>query len=184
MSNKPTHLPFDAQKAAVQKYPITSYQPVYFVAESFSDATEKVRYERYLGLPKKFLHGRTNLGWFARKKEPGLVCTEERTCVEPELVCKCPHPFSDLVLSVILSPSPSRPALIHPCPARYSFAWFVDHSEFANRMSRPFTVRYNPYTEMVEVLNKKETILRFASSIRADMTVQWRPASGAHLAPF
>ena len=38
-------------------------------------------------------------------------------------------------------------------------------------MVRPFAVRYNPYTEMIEVLNKKETVVRFASNIRADMKV-------------
>lgn len=34
--------PFDPPKTAVQKYPITEYQPVYFVAESFEDAKEKM----------------------------------------------------------------------------------------------------------------------------------------------
>jgi phenylalanine-4-hydroxylase len=43
VSSKPTHVPFDPAKAAVQPYPITSYQPLYFVAESFADAKDKVR---------------------------------------------------------------------------------------------------------------------------------------------
>ena len=43
VSSKPTHVPFDAHQAAVQPYPITTYQPLYFVAESFADATDKVR---------------------------------------------------------------------------------------------------------------------------------------------
>ncbi|KAJ1679139.1 hypothetical protein EV182_002656, partial [Spiromyces aspiralis] len=43
MSDKPEKLPFDPNKAAVQKYPITEYQPVYFVAENFRSATAKVR---------------------------------------------------------------------------------------------------------------------------------------------
>ncbi|XP_018325369.1 protein henna [Agrilus planipennis] len=34
--------PFDPQKTAIQKYPITEYQPVYFVAESFEDAKDKM----------------------------------------------------------------------------------------------------------------------------------------------
>lgn len=34
--------PFDPPKTAIQKYPITEYQPVYFVAESFEDAKEKM----------------------------------------------------------------------------------------------------------------------------------------------
>jgi len=44
LTDKPTHVPFDPAKAAVQEYPITTFQPLYFVAESFKDATEKVRY--------------------------------------------------------------------------------------------------------------------------------------------
>lgn len=34
--------PFEPEKTAMQKYPITEYQPVYFVAESFEDAKEKM----------------------------------------------------------------------------------------------------------------------------------------------
>lgn len=43
LTEKPKLLPFDPEKTSVQKYPITEYQPVYFVAESFEDAKEKVR---------------------------------------------------------------------------------------------------------------------------------------------
>eukprot|EP00795_Rhopilema_esculentum_P005258 gene5258-405_t len=34
---------FDPEKACVQEYPITKFQPVYFVANSFDDAKEKLR---------------------------------------------------------------------------------------------------------------------------------------------
>lgn len=37
------HAVFDPAKTAVQEYPITSYQPLYFVAESFADMKEKVK---------------------------------------------------------------------------------------------------------------------------------------------
>jgi len=66
------------------KYPITTYQPLYFVAESFKDMKDKVR-------------------------------------------------------------------------------------EYAASLNRPFSVRYNPYTQTIEVLDKKEKLLRFATSIKADM---------------
>lgn len=33
---------FDPVKTAEQKYPITEFQPVYYVAESFDDAKEKM----------------------------------------------------------------------------------------------------------------------------------------------
>lgn len=34
--------PFEPEKTGVQKYPITEYQPIYYVAESFEDAKEKL----------------------------------------------------------------------------------------------------------------------------------------------
>ncbi|GAA5800283.1 Biopterin-dependent aromatic amino acid hydroxylase-domain-containing protein [Helicostylum pulchrum] len=43
LSDKPELRPFEPLKTALQKYPITEFQPVYFVAESFKDAQEKVR---------------------------------------------------------------------------------------------------------------------------------------------
>lgn len=43
MSDKPKLLPLEMEKTAVQPYPVTEFQPVYYVAESFSDAQEKVR---------------------------------------------------------------------------------------------------------------------------------------------
>ena len=43
LSDKPALQPFEPPKTAVQDYPITQYQPVYFVAESFEDAKARVR---------------------------------------------------------------------------------------------------------------------------------------------
>lgn len=40
-------MPFDPFRASIQPYPITSYQPTYFLAESFKDAKEKLRYISY-----------------------------------------------------------------------------------------------------------------------------------------
>ncbi len=42
LSGKPELRPFEPAKTALQKYPITEYQPVYYVAESFEDAKEKM----------------------------------------------------------------------------------------------------------------------------------------------
>lgn len=41
--------------------------------------------------------------------------------------------------------------------------------EFAAKMDRPFGVRYNPYTETIEVLDTKEKLVRYASNIRGEM---------------
>ena len=42
LSGEPEIRPFDPPQTALQKYPITQYQPVYFVSESFEDAKEKM----------------------------------------------------------------------------------------------------------------------------------------------
>jgi len=84
LSGKPKLLPFDPAVAAVTPYPITTYQPTYFVTESFEDAKKKI-------------------------------------------------------------------------------------SDYAKTLNRPFSVRYNPYTQNIEVLDSKDKILQFANIIRADM---------------
>ncbi|KAJ2372767.1 hypothetical protein IW150_003956 [Coemansia sp. RSA 2607] len=84
LTEKPEHRSFDPSHASTQKYPITEYQPIYFVADSFRDATSKLR-------------------------------------------------------------------------------------EFNSTMRRPFQVRYNPYTQSVEVLDSKDKVQHFARSIRNEM---------------
>jgi phenylalanine-4-hydroxylase len=42
LSGKPELRPFEPEKTGVQSYPITEYQPIYYVAESFADAKEKL----------------------------------------------------------------------------------------------------------------------------------------------
>ncbi|KAL3315165.1 hypothetical protein Ciccas_006212 [Cichlidogyrus casuarinus] len=42
LSDKPKRLPFEPSVTAETPYPITEYQPVYFVAESFADANKKL----------------------------------------------------------------------------------------------------------------------------------------------
>ncbi|KAJ1954499.1 hypothetical protein IWQ62_005742, partial [Dispira parvispora] len=86
LSDTPQRRPFDPSKTCVQKYPVTEYQPVYFVAESFNDAKEKVR-------------------------------------------------------------------------------------EFAKSLKRPFDVRYDPYTQTIEVLDNKDKLVRYAQSIKSDMEI-------------
>uniref|UniRef100_A0A8C9XS60 phenylalanine 4-monooxygenase n=1 Tax=Sander lucioperca TaxID=283035 RepID=A0A8C9XS60_SANLU len=80
LTDKPKLQPFDPDRTSIQKYPITEYQPVYFVAESFEDAKEKVR-------------------------------------------------------------------------------------KFAATIPRPFSVRYNPYTQSIEVLDNTQQLKNLADSI-------------------
>ncbi|KAF3859334.1 hypothetical protein F7725_021733 [Dissostichus mawsoni] len=101
LTDKPKVLPFDPAKTSLQKYPITEYQPVYFVAESFEDAKEKVR-------------------------------------------------------------------------------------KFANTIPRPFTVRYNPYTQSIEVLDNTQQLRNLADSIGSEMGKlgQMKTEGGVQPAPF
>jgi phenylalanine-4-hydroxylase len=43
MSDKPKILAWDPFDAAMRDYPITTYQPVYYLAKSFEDAKIKMR---------------------------------------------------------------------------------------------------------------------------------------------
>ncbi|KAL4612665.1 phenylalanine-4-hydroxylase isoform X1 [Arapaima gigas] len=86
LTDKPKLCPFDPEKTSVQKYPITEFQPVYFVAESFEDAKEKVR-------------------------------------------------------------------------------------KFAATIPRPFSVRYNAYTQSIEVLDSTQQLTRLADSISGEMGI-------------
>ncbi|CAD5216077.1 unnamed protein product [Bursaphelenchus xylophilus] len=42
---------------------------------------------------------------------------------------------------------------------------------FTNSMNRPFVVRYNPYTESIEVLNNKRSIMLAVNSLRSDINL-------------
>uniref|UniRef100_A0A8C6UW86 Phenylalanine-4-hydroxylase n=1 Tax=Neogobius melanostomus TaxID=47308 RepID=A0A8C6UW86_9GOBI len=85
LSDKPQLMPFEPEKTCLQKYPITEYQPIYFIAETFEDAKEKVR-------------------------------------------------------------------------------------RFASTIPRPFTVRYNPYTQSVEVLDNTQQLRNLAESINGELS--------------
>lgn len=43
LSDKPELKPFDPAVAGITEYPITTFQPLYFVSDSFKDMTEKMR---------------------------------------------------------------------------------------------------------------------------------------------
>ncbi|XP_078310212.1 phenylalanine-4-hydroxylase-like [Crassostrea virginica] len=77
---------FDPAVTCDQEYPITSYQPLYFVADSFETAKEKMR-------------------------------------------------------------------------------------EYAKTIPRPFSVRYNPYTQSVEVIENKNQIINLTQTIKGDLTL-------------
>lgn len=53
LTDKPEVLNFEPVKAALRKYPVTEFQPVYYAAESFEDAKEKMR-NFATTIPRKF----------------------------------------------------------------------------------------------------------------------------------
>ena len=55
MTDKPQFKDFNPEKIAETEYPITKYQPIYFVAESFESAKEKVRYSDSAIITKKLI---------------------------------------------------------------------------------------------------------------------------------
>lgn len=83
LSAEPKKQPFDAFVTSRTKYPITKYQPLYFVTDSFEDAKKKMR-------------------------------------------------------------------------------------DFAATLGRPFQVRYNPYTQNIEVLDNKDRLLSFAKTVSSE----------------
>ncbi|XP_013396180.1 protein henna [Lingula anatina] len=86
LTDKPEKRSFDPEKTGIQEYPITNYQPVYYVADSFISAKEKM-------------------------------------------------------------------------------------AKFASSIPRPFAVRYNPYTQSVEVLENKHQVANLTRSIRGDLGI-------------
>lgn len=86
LSDKPKVMTFDPAKTCDQEYPITSFQPIYFAADSFDDAKAKLR-------------------------------------------------------------------------------------QFASTIPRPFSVRYNPYTQSVEVINTKQQIVNLTREIKGDLAL-------------
>jgi len=86
LTDKAQKLPFDPFLTSATKYPITQYQPTYFVTSSFDEAKQKLR-------------------------------------------------------------------------------------EFAQSLQRPFAVRYNPYTESVEVLDNKQKVLGLTKGIRSELGI-------------
>ena len=82
LTDQPKLQPFDPDKTSLQKYPITEYQPVYFVAESFEDAKEKVR----SGNTTRFKH------WVFSLHDKKLCLTSTSFCPAGNLQPPSPGP--------------------------------------------------------------------------------------------
>ena len=59
---------------------------------------------------------------------------------------------------------------------QYFFTESIDHAiefvrDIANSIQRPFSVRFNPYTQTVDVLNNQDKILDMAKELRGDLCI-------------
>lgn len=86
LSDKPQVKPFEPDVTAVQSYPITEYQPIYFISNSFKEAKDKMR-------------------------------------------------------------------------------------EYAKKIPRPFSVRFNPFTQSIDVIDNKKQLLNVVHDLRNDLNV-------------
>jgi len=43
--------------------------------------------------------------------------------------------------------------------------------DYSYTLSRPFSVRYNPYTECIDVLDRKEKLLQFANELGNEILI-------------
>ena len=62
LSEKPRVLPFAPEKTCLQTYPITEYQPIYFLTESFEEAKQKLKYASVLSYSLIFWTHNHNAG--------------------------------------------------------------------------------------------------------------------------
>lgn len=69
LSDEPETREFDPEAAAVQPYQDQTYQPVYFISESFSDAKEKFRYWTTHAFPVLDPHTHANTQETERRKK-------------------------------------------------------------------------------------------------------------------
>jgi phenylalanine-4-hydroxylase len=51
------------------------------------------------------------------------------------------------------------------------FSRHLQMRAFGRSLSRPFSIRYNPYTESVEIINSLNELNQLSKSIKADMDV-------------
>lgn len=109
LSGKPELRAFEPAKTALQKYPITEYQPIYYIAESFEDAKEKMMY------------------------------------VYTYLLTHC---ISNIILyDVSLS------------------------SKYAHTIPRAFGVRYNAYTQSIDILDSKVQIEDLVRNVNGEVQI-------------
>lgn len=57
------------------------------------------------------------------------------------------------------------------CSLQISYKTNVPSRSFAENIQRPFGVRYNPYTQTVEVLSNAKKITALVSELRGDLSI-------------
>ena len=53
--------------------------------------------------------------------------------------------------------------------------------EFARSLKRPFQLRYNPYTQSIEILDSKEKLIKLASEVQENAALLGEALKTVHL---
>lgn len=121
LSNEPQYKPFDPAETAIQPYQDHSYQPVYFVSESFEDAKRKLRSVLMIASPFRSLH--REFKYTMQRKFP---------------------PWRALLLF---------------------------HRQYSSTIQKPFSIKYDPYTCSMEILDEPSKIQNALGQMREDMKI-------------
>ncbi|KAL0628983.1 Tyrosine 3-monooxygenase [Plecturocebus cupreus] len=160
LSEEPEIRAFDPEAAAVQPYQDQTYQPVYFVSESFSDAKDKLRWARLLGqaphrapeLDKPGLPSGLEQGW--------AVSPGHRRENRPP-VAAAPH-GRDIVRE-------QDPSVYGGADLQDSGCWVAGSRSYASRIQRPFSVKFDPYTLAVDVLDSPQAVRRSLEGVQDEL---------------
>lgn len=138
LSNQPELKPFDPEVTGNQEYPITEYQPTYFVAESFEDVKEK-------------------LMWAALIAYINSIMTPDH-----------PAPLHFTFRLLISSKKRHFSLLLkYMCVIIVCFYY----RKFARTIPKQFGIRYNPYTQNVQVLDSKLQLQELANNISNELQI-------------
>ncbi|GBP94449.1 Protein henna [Eumeta japonica] len=149
LSGKPELQEFEPEVTGLQKYPITEYQPIYFVANSFEDAKDKM-------IPTDTIEARRH-------------------------TCRCCGGVWGAIGSGVGSrfrPGTKRNRTIPSKTASNTFPKSIrflkdimKNIKFAKTIPRDFGVRYNPYTQSIDILDSAKQLKDLLRGVNQDMTL-------------
>ncbi|VDM78251.1 unnamed protein product [Strongylus vulgaris] len=135
---QPQVAPFEPSVTSTTEYPITEYQPKYFLAESFASAKEKLK---------------TWAATIPRSFQPQVAP------FEPSVTSTTDYPITEYQPKYFLAES---------------FASAKEKLKtWAATIPRSFQVRYNAYTQRIEVLDRVSELQRMVREIKSKWDAFW-----------